>query len=72
VDLDTTTLCSYAKSKQIEVFVVSFGVLAPASDVMLQGCATDADHYYSAVNATELAQAFENIADQLRVVRVVE
>jgi hypothetical protein len=72
VDQDTTALCTYAKAQKIEVFVVSFGVLTPASDTMLQGCATDSNHYYSAANATELAEAFDNIADQLRVVRVVQ
>lgn len=72
VDKDTATLCTYAKSKKIEVFVVSFGALAPASDVMLKGCAMDPAHYYSAANAAELSRAFENIADQLRVVRVVQ
>lgn len=72
VDQDTTTLCTYAKLQKIEVFVVSFGALTPASDTMLQGCATDTSHYYSAVNATQLAEAFDDIADQLRVVRVVQ
>lgn len=71
VDGDTTALCTYAKSKLIEVFVVSFGVLTPASNTMLRGCATDIDHYYSAANASELDKAFENIADQLRSVRIV-
>lgn len=70
-DADTISLCSYAKSHQIEVFTVSFGVLTTASDTMLQNCATDIDHYYSATNAAELNEAFENIANQLKVVRLV-
>ena len=42
---DTTKLCDYAKSKNIEIFSVAFMVDDGAAKTMLQGCATDATHY---------------------------
>jgi hypothetical protein len=37
---------------------------------MLQGCATDAQHYYDAANSEALAQAFSGIAQSLTNVRL--
>jgi Flp pilus assembly protein TadG len=69
-DEDTMALCNYAKQQNIEIFVVSFGTLLPASDTLLRGCASGTDHYYSAANAKELDDAFQKIADSLEVVRL--
>jgi Flp pilus assembly protein TadG len=71
-DNDTQALCTYAKAKGIEVFTVAFGLIQPSSQTMLQNCATSTAHYFAATSSDDLNDAFENIADQLRVVRIVQ
>ncbi len=69
-NLDTTKLCDYAKSKNIEVYTVAFAVTDVAAKTMLQGCATDAAHYYDATNAAALAAAFQAIGQSLTSLRL--
>ncbi|HEV7255881.1 MAG TPA: TadE/TadG family type IV pilus assembly protein [Mesorhizobium sp.] len=67
---DTLTLCKYAKAQKIEIFTVAFAVEDAAAKTMLQACATDAQHYYDASDASKLLAAFGGIAQSLRVVRL--
>ncbi|WP_181301215.1 pilus assembly protein TadG-related protein [Bosea sp. 124] len=67
---DTSAICTYAKSKNIEVFTVAFAVTDVAAKTMLQGCATDAAHYYDATNAAALAAAFQAIGQSLTSLRL--
>lgn len=67
---DTTTLCNYAKSKNIEIFTVAFKVDDAAAKTMLQGCATTAEHYFDATDSAALLAAFAGIAKSLTVVRL--
>lgn len=67
---DTTALCNYAKTKKIEIFTVAFKVDDGAAKTMLQGCATDAEHYYDASDPDKLLAAFSGIARSLSVVRL--
>jgi len=69
-NLDTSKLCDYAKSKNIELFTVAFAVTDTAAKTMLQGCATDAAHYYDATNAAALAAAFQAIGQSLTSLRL--
>lgn len=70
-DNDTLAICTYAKQKHIEVFTVAFGAIATSSSTMLQSCATSVDHFFAATSEDELNEAFDNIAAQLSVVRLV-
>jgi hypothetical protein len=69
---DTISLCTYAKSKKIEIFTVAFGQINASALTMLQNCATSTEHYFAATSSADLNDAFENIADKLRVVRIVQ
>jgi Flp pilus assembly protein TadG len=64
------TLCTYAKSRNIEVFVVAFGAEAAEVSTMLSSCATDAAHFYLASDGAALEQAFQNIGESLSYVRL--
>jgi Flp pilus assembly protein TadG len=67
---DTTTLCTYAKGKKVEIFTVAFRVDDAAAKTMLQGCATDSTHYYDATDSDKLLAAFSGIAQSLSQVRL--
>jgi Flp pilus assembly protein TadG len=78
---DAAALCDYAKKKKMEIFSVAFIVSNPAATAadkakedeakaLLQGCATDPQHYYDATNSEALAQAFAGIAQSLTNVRL--
>ncbi|MGN6466912.1 MAG: pilus assembly protein TadG-related protein [Rhizobiaceae bacterium] len=78
---NAATLCTYAKKQKIEIFSVAFIVANPSASAddkakedeaktLLQGCATDAQHYYDATNSEALAQAFSGIAQSLTNVRL--
>ena len=67
---DTTALCNYAKTKKIEIFTVAFKVDDTDAKTMLQGCATDAEHYYDASDSEALLAAFSGIARSLSLVRL--
>lgn len=67
---DTTALCDYAKANKIEIFTVAFKVDDTAAKTMLEGCATDKDHYYDASDPEKLLTAFKGIAQSLSQVRL--
>lgn len=70
VNSDTTSICTEAKARKIEVFTVAFAVTDVAAKTMLQGCATDAAHYYDATDAAALAAAFQAIGQSLTSLRL--
>jgi hypothetical protein len=65
-----SSLCTGMKNSKIEVFTVGFQVNSTAK-TFLQGCATDASHYYDATTDVELLQAFKDIALKLVNLRLV-
>jgi Flp pilus assembly protein TadG len=78
---NAAALCAYAKKQNIEIFSVAFLVSNPSATAddkakedearaLLQGCATDAQHYYDATNSTALSAAFSGIAQSLTNVRL--
>lgn len=68
---DQQAICDYAKSLNIEVFTVAFGVGTDAvSKAAMKSCATDAAHYFDAADRSELMAAFQNIAQNLSNVRL--
>ncbi|MGZ9113947.1 MAG: pilus assembly protein TadG-related protein [Brevundimonas sp.] len=69
---DTAAICEYAKSKDIEVFTVALAVGSSTARDLLDGCATDAEHYFDARDTTALRSAFSSIAASINRVRLVE
>jgi Flp pilus assembly protein TadG len=69
---DVAAICTYAKSKEIEIFTVGLAVNTPAAQTMLRNCATDAAHYFDATDAISLQAAFTGIAASINAVRLVE
>lgn len=67
---DTVAICTYMKSKNIEIFTVAFMVDDPTAKSLLEGCATDSSHYYDATDSDALLAAFSGIGQSLRVVRL--
>ena len=67
---DQLAVCNYAKSKNIEVYTIGFGVTDPTSLSTLQSCATDASHYFDATSSAGLLAAFTTIAGSLQNVRI--
>ena len=66
----TTELCSNIRAAKIEVFTIAFSVTNAATKTMLQGCASDPQHYFDATDSAALSAAFQTIADALRVIRI--
>ena len=67
---DQQALCDYARSKNIEVFTIGFGVTDQTALAALKACATDGSHYFDAANSSSLLSAFSAIAGALQTVRI--
>lgn len=68
-EVQAPSLCTAMKAKGIEVYTVGFQVSA-AAKTLLQGCATDASHYYDATSGDALRQAFRDIALKISTLRI--
>jgi Flp pilus assembly protein TadG len=74
--LDELTLeaCVNAKAKEIEIFTIGFSTPDDPIDAqglaLLQNCATNADHYYTAANADQLNAVFSAIGTGLGKLRL--
>lgn len=62
---DMQSICSYAQSKKIDVYTVSFLVDDRIGENAMRSCATSPKYYFDAKNAKELKDAFSNIAASL-------
>ncbi len=62
---DMRSICSYAQSKKIDVYTVSFLVDDRIGEDAMRSCATSPKYYFDAKNAKELKDAFSNIAASL-------
>ena len=62
--------CSYAKSQNIEIYAIGFGISDATSLSNLQQCATDTSHYFDATDSAALISAFQIIAGNLQNVRI--
>jgi Flp pilus assembly protein TadG len=74
--LDDLTLeaCTNAKAQGIEIFTIGFSVPIDPIDqqglTLLQSCATNSDHYYTAANASDLNAVFASIGMGLGKLRL--
>ncbi len=71
VNLKTEALCSAIKNKNITLWVVAFGTLAPTTETRLKTCASDGK-YFVATNAATLQSTFKSIADQISQLRLTQ
>jgi len=67
---DQSKICAYAKSKNIEIYTIGFGVNDATALSYLQSCATDASHYFDAKSSADLVAAFKTIGGKLTKVRI--
>jgi Flp pilus assembly protein TadG len=69
---DVGSLCTYAKSQNMEVYTVSLGVTSATARNMLTSCATSAAHAHAASDSAALVAAFRKIARSINAVRLTE
>jgi hypothetical protein len=69
---DVGSLCTYAKSQNMEIYTVSLGVTSYTASQMLTNCATSAAHAYAASDSAALIAAFRKIARSINAVRLTE
>jgi hypothetical protein len=69
---DVGSLCTYAKSQNMEIYTVSLGVTSATARNMLTSCATSTAHAYAASDSTALIAAFRRIARSINAVRLTE
>lgn len=67
----TTAACNNAKAKGITIYTVAFRLETdPATQALLQGCASGGDKAYQASNGEALIQAFQIIGREIAQLRV--
>jgi hypothetical protein len=66
-------MCQTMKAQGIIIYTMTFGP-SPDADTrtLYETCATEPDMYFNAPSATELQQAFVQIADELSALRIAE
>ncbi len=64
-DSNTLKACTEAKSKDLEVYTISFGTVPNAVKTMLASCASSPNNYFHASTGTALNEAFKDIGDEL-------
>lgn len=69
---DQQRVCNYAKSKNIEIYTIGFGVTDATGLSNLKSCATDASHYFDAQSSADLIAAFKTIGGKLTKVRITQ
>jgi hypothetical protein len=68
----TSELCRKIKDDGIEIYTVAFTVDDEGTDALLRSCATDPGKFYKALTSNALRQAFEEIGDSLKRVRLAQ
>jgi hypothetical protein len=68
----TQELCTNIKAKKITVYTVAFAVTDTSIKSILQGCASSANNYFDASNASELHDAFQKIAEDFSPLRLTQ
>ena len=67
----TSALCQKIKDSGIKIFTVLFDVQNATTQTMLRNCATQPDMAFVAEDSDDLAQAFRDIGDMLRKVKIL-
>ncbi len=66
----TAEICANIKDEDIVVYTIAFDVTDATIRTILENCAGNGGAYFDASDASELEEAFINIADDLKVLRV--
>lgn len=70
-DTQTEAVCDGMKDRGVIVYTVGFGVTdGTETDQMLEGCATSANHAFSAESGEQLRAVFRDIANQISQLRL--
>lgn len=70
-----TKLCANVKAdpSSIQIYTLTLGSdVSSTAKTLMQGCATDADHYFDVSNASELPDVFAQIAGALTELRLTQ
>lgn len=70
VDARMLKACEIAKSKDIEVYTITFNVADATTQALMQQCASKPPYAYNAGTATELVDAFRSIGNSLSDLRL--
>jgi hypothetical protein len=62
----TLELCEEIKSKGVVVYTIAFEVTNPATQTMLNDCATNPNSFFNATNGAALAAAFDAIGNNMQ------
>lgn len=71
VNARTAALCTAIKNKNITLWVITFGELAPDTVTRMTSCATPGK-YFSANNAADIQSTFATIANQISSLRLTQ
>ena len=66
----TRELCQNVKASDVTVYTIAYGVTDGTTQSLLRNCASNASKAFSASNASDLTQAFKDIADAVTSLRV--
>ena len=66
----TSALCENIKNENILVYSIAFEVTDADTLNILQNCANNPSQFYTAANASQLSNAFEDIGEELAAVRL--
>lgn len=66
----TSELCTNVKGQEVVIYTIAFEVSDTTTKDMLKNCATKTNYYYDASNSSELAEAFNTIAGELKQLRL--
>ena len=66
----TRELCRGVKGDSITVYTIAYGVTDGATQSLLRNCASSSSNYFSADSASELSEAFKDIAGAVTSLRV--
>lgn len=69
-DEKTRQICDAVKDEEITVYTIAYEVTDSSTQSLLQNCASGQSKYFNAQNATELNEAFEEIAASLNDLRI--
>lgn len=69
-NVTTSRLCEAVKNDEIEVYTITFSLNDAATKSLLQSCASDPDKFFDAQTASELTNAFQDIARSIEVLRI--
>ena len=69
-DRATESICSAIKGDDIQIYTIAYEINETQTRRLLEGCASGSDQYFDARNASDLTEAFAEIAANLSTLRL--